>query len=399
MLRNRERATRRPRLALGLGFLLPLAACYGVFAARGVAKDLVFGAPTHNLEYAATPSRRPAALARAAPLARCRSCSRPHPCGGRPGARGRFSTGPGGHWRPPRSARWPARSWAFRLSPRTTSCRSTSRSRSRRLPPPPRSSSAEAAPAGAGAGVAERALAGFTAAKPGFVLRPVSGRRGGAARVPRVENGWGRTPATARGPLFVWALLPQIYVEAGLRRVPLRRAAGAAHRIGAGQPGRASRANRKRLAVLGEHRDLLIGDLQRRRRHSSSTRLRGASTGGACTRSRNSRRLEAFVRNGHDAVAIVDGVWIWRRSGWAGRGEGAVATRRPRPRARRRRGLRSSRHGAAAERRVDASEKTTPARAAARSSRASCDRPPPSTMTSGSRTLMMVASARAIRPS
>jgi hypothetical protein len=30
-------------------------------------------------------------------------------------------------------------------------------------------------------------------------------------------------------------------------------------------------------------------------------------------------RLETFVKTNYDAVAVVDGVWLWRRKGCAGR--------------------------------------------------------------------------------
>ena len=119
------------------------------------------------------------------------------------------------------------------------------------------------------------------------------------------------------GPLFVWGFAPQVYLEAGLRPAA-RYVVPQAPLVGYVPGNRASRSGAGDAApVRREHQDRLLDDLQRR----PPTFVVDTAPSGLHGWDRHPLaelpRLEAFVRDGYDAVAIVDGVWVWRRKGCA----------------------------------------------------------------------------------
>jgi hypothetical protein len=73
-----------------------------------------------------------------------------------------------------------------------------------------------------------------------------------------------------------------------------------------------------RALVREEHWDLLVGDLERTRPAFVLDTAPSGLHGWDRYPMRDFPRLERFVKAGYDAVAEVDGVWIWRRRGCDG---------------------------------------------------------------------------------
>ena len=303
-------------LALGLGFLLPLAACYGVFAARGAAKDLVFWTWTHNLEYARNPIAPLEALARAA------SSLLPF----------LLATTPL-WWAAWRSRPLLGRSW-WSLAAATLGSLAGAILGFRFFPHyfVPLYLPLAIAAAPATAAILERGgraarlalawpivlLAGFTAANLVLYYGPFRVYEETRPVFRRVGERLRADACYGEGPLFVWGFAPQIYVEAGLR--PASRYVMPQAPVTGYVPGnRASLQGEIETGslVLSEHRDLLIGDLLRRQPTFVVDTAPSGLHGWGLHPLSEFPRLEAFVRNGYDAVAIVDGVWIWRRRGCA----------------------------------------------------------------------------------
>jgi hypothetical protein len=133
-------------------------------------------------------------------------------------------------------------------------------------------------------------------------------------------------PCYGRGPLFVWGFAPQLYAEAGL---PLasRFAIPQASLTGYVPGNRSSRswAVDTRSLVREDHWDLLMGDLARNPPVFVLDTAPGGLHGWGRYPLRDFPRLEGLVTGGYDAVADVDGVWIWRRRGCdAGAGDSGL---------------------------------------------------------------------------
>jgi 4-amino-4-deoxy-L-arabinose transferase-like glycosyltransferase len=312
--RRSSDAERAGRLALiGAGFLLPLAVCLLVFAALGALPELVFWTWTHNLEYARNPLPATEALARAA-----------------------STLGPflivtvplwWGAWR---SRPQLGRSWGVLVLAVAGSLAGAVlglRFFPHYLVPLYLPLAIAAAPATLeaieGRSRAGRlavawplvALAGFTVAN----LALYSGRyRVYEETRPvfrQVAERLHADPCRAAGPLFVWGFAPQLYVESGMR--PASRYVMPQAPLVAYEPGnRASRsAPPDPTLARPEHQERLLADLARSRPafvldtapsglHGWDRHPLGELPG-----------LEAFVHEGYDAVADVDGVWVWRRRG------------------------------------------------------------------------------------
>jgi 4-amino-4-deoxy-L-arabinose transferase-like glycosyltransferase len=307
--------------ALALGFCLPLAACYGWFAARGAAGELVFWTWTHNLRYARNPIPPAEAFERAA------SYLLPF----------LLATAPL-WWASWRSRRLLARGpWSLLAG--------------------------AAALALAGALVGLRFFPHYfvplylplaLAAAPATLLALES--RGRAARVAvawpvvlllaataanlalyhgpwrvyeetrpvfrRVGERLRADPCYGKGPLFVWGFAPQVYAEAGLR--PASRFVVPQASLAGYVPGnRASRTGDVDTSALvrQEHWDLLMGDLERAGPAFVVDTAPSGLHGWDRYPLADFPRLEGFVRSGYDAVGVVDGAWIWRRKGCAAAGE------------------------------------------------------------------------------
>jgi hypothetical protein len=121
-----------------------------------------------------------------------------------------------------------------------------------------------------------------------------------------------------RATLFVWGFAPQFYVASGLR--PASRFIVPQASLSGYVPGnRATRegAFDERALVSEAHWDQLMRDLERRPpAFVLDTAPANLHEWGRYPM-REFPRLERFVREGYDAVAIVDGVWVWRRRGCA----------------------------------------------------------------------------------
>jgi hypothetical protein len=125
-------------------------------------------------------------------------------------------------------------------------------------------------------------------------------------------------PCYGRGPLFVWGFAPVLYAESALP--PASRFIMPQASLSGYVPGnRASRSDAvdTRGLVRPEHWDLLMDDLTRRPpAFVLDTAPSGLHGWGSYPMS-EFPRLRAFVDLGYQAVAIVDGIWIWRRRGCA----------------------------------------------------------------------------------
>jgi hypothetical protein len=301
-------------LALAAGCLLPLAACYAWFAARGAADALVFWTLTHNLGYARNPIPPAEAVERAA------SYLLP------------FLVATAPLWWAARRARslvgasWPL--LAGTLAASLAGVLVGLRFFPHYFVPVYLPLALAAAPATARAleagGPAARVavawplalLAGFSVANlvlyrgPWRVYeetRPVFRRVGERIRA---------DPCHAAGPLFVWGFAPQIYVEAGLR--PASRFVVPQASLTGYVPGnRASRAGEIDTSALvrSDHWDLLMGDLERNRPAFVVDTAPAGLHGWDRYPLAGFPRLRDFVKAGYDAVAVVDHVWIWRRRG------------------------------------------------------------------------------------
>jgi 4-amino-4-deoxy-L-arabinose transferase-like glycosyltransferase len=305
-------------LALAAGFALPLAAAYAWFAARGAAGDLVFWTWTHNLRYARNPIPAREAVERAA------SYLLPFLIATAPlwwaSWRSRPALGP--RWRWLALAAAGALAGAFvglRFFPHyfvplylplalaaapSTALALDARGRAGRL--------AVAWPL--------VLLVGFTAAN--LVLY-----RGGAQVYEEtrpvfrhVADRIRAAPCGTAASLFVWGFAPQLYSESGLR--PASRFVVPQASLTGYVPGnRASRADAVDTTSLvrPEHWDLLMGDLERSRPAFVVDTAPSGLHGWDRYPLADFPRLEAFVKTGYDAVAVVDGVWVWRRKECAGR--------------------------------------------------------------------------------
>jgi hypothetical protein len=301
-------------LALGGGVVLPLVAAYAWFAARGPAGDLIFWTWTHNLLYVRNPIPPGEALERAA------SYLLPFLLATAPlwwaAWRSRAVLGPRWRWLAAATAGSLAGAFAgFRFFPHY-------------FVPLYVPLALAAAPATALAldrGGRERRVAvawplvllvGFTAAN--LVLyredvhvyeetRPIFRRMGDRLRA---------DPCFGAGTLFVWGFAPQLYAESGLR--PASRFVMPQASLTGYVPGnRASRAGAidTRSLVRADHWDRLVGDLERSRPAFVVDTAPSGLHGWGRFPLADFPRLEAFVKGGYDAVAVVDSVWLWRRRG------------------------------------------------------------------------------------
>jgi hypothetical protein len=303
-------------ILLLVGFGAPLAGGLAVFAALGVAHELIYWTLTHNLGYAANPIPRSEALERAV------SYLLPF----------LVVTGPlwwaGWRSRPLFDSRHqrvlvaalvaltlPAVFVGFRFFPHYFI--------QLYLP-----LALAAAPWTAGAltpplsRAARLAVAWPLVVLVGFTVTNTLLYRG-AARVyeetlpvfERVATRLREDPCFGKGALFVWGFAPQFYAEAGLPRasrfvVPQASLTGYV-------PGRRppSRDGETRSLIRKEHWDLLMGDLERSRpAFVLDTAPSGLHRWGRYPLE-DFPRLDRFVRSGYRAVADVEGVWIWRRRG------------------------------------------------------------------------------------
>jgi len=126
------------------------------------------------------------------------------------------------------------------------------------------------------------------------------------------------------GPLFVWGFAPQLYAEAGLAPasrfvVPQASLAGYVP----GNRGSRSHGRDRGALVRSDHWDLLMADLARRPPAFVLDTAPAGLHGWACCPMADFPRLDAYVRGSYDAVAIVDGVWVWRRRGCVAPPDGA----------------------------------------------------------------------------
>ncbi len=125
-------------------------------------------------------------------------------------------------------------------------------------------------------------------------------------------------PCFGRGPLFVWGFAPQLYAEAGLPPAS-RFVVPQASLVGYVPGNRASRAGEvdTHALVREDHWRLLMDDLARRPPAFVLDTAPAGLHGWDRYPLAEQPRLALFVRNGYEARAVVDGVWIWRRRGCA----------------------------------------------------------------------------------
>jgi len=300
--------------ALGAGFVVPLAACYAAFAARGAAAELVFWTWTHNLEYARNPIPTAEAVERAATtLVPFLVATAPLSWAG---------------WR---SRALLGRSWWTLAAAAVGSLAGATlglRFFPHYLVPLYVPLALAAAPATA-VWLDERGpkahaalawplvlLAGFTAAN--LVLYGGSSRVYEETRLVfrRVGERLRADGCYGEGPLFVWGFAPEIYVEAGLR--PASRYVMPQAPLTGYVPGNRAIRNGKIAApslVRAEHRQRLLSDLQRRRPTFVVDTAPSGLHGWGRYPLEAFPELAAFVREGFQPVAVLDGVWIWRRRG------------------------------------------------------------------------------------
>jgi hypothetical protein len=313
--------------ALGLGTGVPLALAWAWFALRGAAGALVFWTVVHNLRYAANPIPAGEALERAAsylapfllvtaPLwwAAARS-------------RGRF-----GSLHRERLAlallacALPAALVGLRFFPHyfvqlylPLALAAAPWTAAALAPPPSRAGRLTAA-------WALLALAGFTAANAWLYSGRAHVYQETSPVFRHVAGRLREDPCYGSGPLFVWGFAPQLYLESGL--APASRFVVPQASLTGYVPGnRASRSRTfdARSLVRQEHWDLLLQDLARRPPAFVLDTAPAGLHGWSRYPLGDFPRLAAFVKGGYDAVAIVDGVWVWRRRGCA------VSAARPAP--------------------------------------------------------------------
>ena len=138
------------------------------------------------------------------------------------------------------------------------------------------------------------------------------------ARHVRADHSFGR------GPLFVWGFAPQLNAEIALP--PASRFIVPQASLAGYVPGnRGSRSGEQdtRALVRADHWDLLMGDLARRPPAFVLDTAPAGLHGWDRHPMADFARLDAYVRGSYDAVAIVDGVWVWRRRGCASAPDGA----------------------------------------------------------------------------
>ncbi len=129
-------------------------------------------------------------------------------------------------------------------------------------------------------------------------------------------------PCFGHGPLFVWGFAPQLYAESGLP--PASRFVVPQASIAGYVPGnRGARSADTGALVRADHRDLLMSDLVRRPPAFVLDTAPAGLHGWDRHPLAEFPRLDAFVREGYDAIASVDGVWVWRRRGGCVRPDGA----------------------------------------------------------------------------
>ncbi len=304
-------------LALVAGFVLPLACAWAFFAARGAASELVFWTLTHNLRYAQNPIPPAEALERAAsyllpfltvttPL--WWAARRSRPLLGSSYARAltlglllfplpavfvgfRFFP----HYFVPLYL-----PLALAAAPWTAAAIRRPMNRAARL--------AVAWPLAL--------LAGCTGANLALYFGPWRVYEETRPVFRRVADRLRADTCYGRGPLFVWGFAPQLYAEAGL---PLasRFAIPQASLTGYVPGNRSSRSGAvdTRSLVREEHWDLLMGDLARNPPAFILDTSPAGLHGWGRYPLRDFPRIEGLVKGGYDAVADVDGVWIWRRRG------------------------------------------------------------------------------------
>jgi hypothetical protein len=118
--------------------------------------------------------------------------------------------------------------------------------------------------------------------------------------------------------LFVWGFAPQFYTESRIRpasRFVVPQASITGYVPGRREP-RAAHVDASAL-VSADHWDLLMGDLERSRPAYVVDTAPSGLHGWGRYPIADFPRLEAFVRRDYDAVAVVDGVWLWRRKSCA----------------------------------------------------------------------------------
>jgi hypothetical protein len=125
-----------------------------------------------------------------------------------------------------------------------------------------------------------------------------------------------RDTCYGRGPLFVWGFAPQFYVESALP--PGSRFIVPQASLSGYVPG--NRATRSggfdELGLVSQADwDQLMADLEARRPAFVLDTAPANLHEWSRYPLRDFPRLDGFVRSGYDAVAIVDGVWVWRRRG------------------------------------------------------------------------------------
>ena len=114
----------------------------------------------------------------------------------------------------------------------------------------------------------------------------------------------------------MWGFAPQVYAEAGLR--PASRFVVPQASLTGYVPGnRASRTGAvdTKSLVREDHWDLLMSDLERNRPAFVVDTAPSGLHGWGLYPLAEFPRLRAFVKSRYDAVAVVDGLWIWRRRG------------------------------------------------------------------------------------
>ena len=300
-------------LALGVGFLLPLAGCGLVFAWLRAVPELVFWTWTHNLEYARNPIPPGEALARlSSTLVPFLAATAPL------------------WWAAWRSRQRLGRSWgvlALAAAGALAGATLGLRFFPHYLVPLYLPLALAAAPFTADEVAARPRAARVALAWPLLALAAFTAVNlalyGGSCRVyeetrPVFRRVGERLRADAchgAGPLFVWGFAPQLYLESGLR--PASRYVMPQAPLVAYVPGnRASRsAPPDPTLARPEHQERLLADLARSRPAFVADTAPSGLHGWDRHPLAELPGLAAFVHDGYDAVAEVDGVWLWRRKG------------------------------------------------------------------------------------